>query len=170
MSWVSGHSRARTGPGWAAARWLGARLVGRDAALRHADWLLLAVVLALTGLGTVVIWSATAPMLQQQGANPHAFLLKQLLNIALGLVLLLVVSSLDVRQIKLYAPILYGLSCLGLLAVLSPIGSVVNGSRSWISIGAGFQVEPSEFAKLAVIVMSATLLSDLRGDETRPGA
>jgi rod shape determining protein RodA len=46
----------------------------------------------------------------------------------------------------------------------------VNGARSWISIGAGFQVEPSEFAKLAVIVISAILLSVLRGNETRPGA
>jgi len=170
MSWVSGHSRARTGPGWAAARWLGARLVGRDAALRHADWLLLAVVLALCGLGTVVIWSATAPMLLQQGSNPHAFLLKQILNIALGLVLMLVVSSLDARQLKLYAPVVYALSCLGLLAVLSPLGSVVNGAKAWISIGAGFQIEPSEYAKLSVIVISAMLLSNLEHGQTRPSA
>ncbi len=64
---------------------------------------------------------------------------------------------------------MYGLSCLGLLAVLTPLGSIVNGARAWISIGAGFQVEPSEFAKLSVIVISAMLLSGLRSGE-RPGA
>ena len=170
MSWVSGYSRSRSSPAWAVSRRAAARLLARDSSLRQADWLLLTTVLALTIVGTLMVWSATQPVLIQQGASPHAYLLKQLLNVALGFVLMLVVSSLDARKIRLYAPILYGLSCLGLLAVLSPIGSIVNGSRSWISIGAGFQVEPSEFAKLAVIVISATLLSDLRDDETRPGA
>jgi rod shape determining protein RodA len=170
MSWVSGHARSRTSPVWTALRWVGTRLAGRDSALREADWLLLTAVLALTAVGTLVIWSATAPLLKQQGANPHQFLLKELLNIALGVVLLLIVSSLDARQLRLYAPIVYGLSCLGLLAVLTPLGSEVNGSRSWISLGAGFQIEPSEFAKLSVIVISAMLLSNLRDGQTRPAA
>ena len=168
MSWVSGNTRSRTSPVWTALRWVGSRLAGRDSALREADWLLLTAVLALTAVGTLLIWSATAPLLVRQGANPHQFLLKQILNIALGVVLLLVVSSLDARQLRLYAPIVYGLSCLGLLAVLTPLGSIVNGARSWISIGAGFQIEPSEFAKLSVIVISAMLLSNLRDGETRP--
>jgi len=170
VSWVSSQSRSRSNPAWVAARRAAARLLARDSALRQADWLLLTTVLVLTLLGTLLVWSATQPMLIQQGTNPHTYLLKQLLNIALGLVLMLVVSSLDARQLRLYAPVLYGASCLGLLAVLSPLGTIVNGARSWISLGGGFQVEPSEFAKLAVIVISAMLLSDLRGGETRPGA
>jgi rod shape determining protein RodA len=170
VSWVSGHPRSRTSPVWTALRWVGTRLAGRDSALREADWLLLTAVLALTTVGTLLIWSATAPLLLQQGANPHQFLLKQLLNIALGVVLLLAVSALDARQLRLYAPILYGLSCLGLVAVLTPLGSIVNGARSWITIGAGFQIEPSEFAKLSVIVISAMLLSKLREGQTRPTA
>ncbi|HVB42654.1 MAG TPA: rod shape-determining protein RodA [Streptosporangiaceae bacterium] len=172
MSWVSGQARrrSRTGPAWAAVRRIGARAVGRRSALRQSDWLLLFAVLALSLLGTLMIWSATQPMLVQQGANPHGFLLKQLLNIALGMILMLTVSAMDSRQIRLYAPILYGVSCVGLLAVLTPLGSIVNGARSWISLGAGFQVEPSEFAKLSVIVIAAMLLSRLRSGQTRPGA
>jgi rod shape determining protein RodA len=169
VSWVSSPSRSHGNPAWAAFRRLAARAASRDSALRHADWLMLAVVLALTLLGTLLIWSATQPMLIGQGSNPDEFLLKQVLDIALGLVLMLIVSSLSTRQIRLYAPIVYGLSCLGLLAVLTPLGSIVNGARAWISIGAGFQVEPSEFAKLSVIVISATLMSGLRSGE-RPGA
>jgi len=173
MSWVSGQTRSRVrfrgGTASAALRRIAAWLAGRDSALRQANWLLVAVVLALTLIGTVVIWAATEPMLRAQGSNPHAYLMKQLLNIALGLILMVVVSSLDSRQLRLYAPIVYALSCLGLVAVLTPLGSVVNGARSWISLGAGFQVEPSEFAKLSVIVISAMLLSELRQGETRPG-
>jgi len=178
VSWVSGQSRSRyrtryAGRGSTAAarlRRVAAQVAGRDSALRQADWLLLATVLTLTLIGTLVIWSATQPMLLAQGANPHAYLMKQLLNIALGLILMLAVSSLDSRQLRLYAPVVYGLSCLGLLAVLTPLGSIVNGARSWISLGGGFQVEPSEFAKLSVIVICAMLLSELRQGETRPGA
>lgn len=168
MSWASSNPRSRQVLPWAALRKLAARAVGRDSALRRADWILLAAVLTLSLLGTLLIWSSTQPLLLQQGANPHAFLLKQLLNIALGLVLMLIVSSMDRRQLKLYAPIVYGVSCLGLVAVLTPLGSVVNGARSWISLGGGFQVEPSEFAKLSVIVISAMILSELRPGETRP--
>jgi rod shape determining protein RodA len=170
MSWVSGHPRSRSTPAWVALRWVGTRVAGRDSALRQADWVLLASVLALCTLGTLVIWSSTAPMLLAEGANPHQYLLKQLLNIALGLILMLVVSSLDARQLRLCAPVLYGLSCLGLAAVLTPLGSIVNGARSWISIGAGFQIEPSEFAKLSVIVLGAMLLSEVRHGQTGPSA
>ena len=91
MSWVSSQSRKRSSPAWLAVRRLASKAIGRESALRHADWLLLCIIFALTLLGTVMIWSATQPMLLRQGANPHGFLLKQLLNIALGLVLLLIV-------------------------------------------------------------------------------
>jgi rod shape determining protein RodA len=170
MSWASGHTHSRPLLPWAAIRRVIGRVAGRDSALREADWILLGAVLALSILGTLLIWSATESLLLAQGANPHTFLLKQLLNIALGLVLMLIVSSMDKRQVRLYAPIVYGLSCLGLAAVLTPLGSIVNGARSWISLGGGFQVEPSEFAKLSVIAISAMVLSELRPGETRPAA
>jgi len=169
MSWVSGHPRDRTAAPWAVLQRAAVRVVGRDSALRQADWILLGAVLALSLLGTVLVWASTQPLLLQQGVNPHTYLLKQLLNIALGLVLMLIVSSMGKRQLKLYAPIVYIASCLGLVVVLTPLGSAVNGSRSWISLGAGFQVEPSEFAKLSVIVISAMILSQFRPGQTRPG-
>jgi rod shape determining protein RodA len=170
VSWAAGHRRRQPLPPWTAIRRLLSAAAGRGSALRRADWILLGAVLALSLLGTALIWSATQPLLLAQGANPHTFLRKQLLNIALGLVLMLIVSSMDTRQFRLYAPVAYGLSCLGLIVVLSPLGSIVNGARSWISLGAGFQLEPSEFAKLSVIVISAMVLSGLRPGQARPGA
>ena len=170
MSWVSS-SRSRTAaPLWSATRRAGVRVAGRGSALRQANWLLLGSVLALILFGTLVVWSATEPSLIQQGVSPRAFLAKQMLNVVLGVILMLVVSSLDTRHIKLLAPVLYVVTCLGVLAVLSPLGTSVNGARSWISLGAGFQVEPSEFGKLAVILMTAMILSELRPNERRPAA
>jgi rod shape determining protein RodA len=125
-------------------------------------------VLALSLIGAVLVWSATQPALLQAGANPRTYLIKQLLYIALGLVFMAIVSSLDHRRLRLSAPVLYVAACLGLLAVLTPLGSTINGSRSWISLPAGFQIEPSEFAKLAVIAMTAVILGQFRQDETRP--
>ena len=64
----------------------------------------------------------------------------------LGLALLTGVSLLDYRQLRLYSPIVLGISCLGLLVVLTPFGTIVNGAKSWISLPGGFQIEPSEYA------------------------
>jgi rod shape determining protein RodA len=147
---------------------LARRLFGRGSPLRRLDWILLIAVLALSLLGTLLVWSATAPTLQQIGANPHTYLMKQLLNIAIGLVLLTGVSMLDYRQIRMLSPIVLAASCLGLLVVLTPLGSVINGAKSWISLPGGFQIEPSEYAKLSIILVGAMILGELRPGEARP--
>jgi rod shape determining protein RodA len=144
------------------------RILARCAPLRRLDWILLAAVLGLGLIGTLLVWSATQPGLLQAGADPRTYLKKQLLNIGLGLVLMLTVSTLDHRQLRLLAPVAYGLSCLGLLIVLTPLGSVVNGAHSWISLPGGFQLEPSEYAKLSIIGVVAVILGELRQGEDRP--
>jgi rod shape determining protein RodA len=168
-----GPGRPGTGPSAPARRRsagsLLRRLLGRQSALRHFDWALLLAVLALSLVGTLLVWSATQPSLVQSGANPHTYLMKQLLNIGLGLIFMVAVSALDHRRLRLYAPFLYAAACLGLLVVLTPLGSIVNGAYSWISLPGGFQIEPSEFAKLAVILLVAMALGELRLGETRPG-
>jgi rod shape determining protein RodA len=147
---------------------LARRAFARQSPLRHLDWILLFAVLALSLVGTLLVWSATQPGLLQSGADPHTYLMKQLLNIAIGLALMTAVAFLDYRQLRLYAPVLYVLSCLGLLIVLTPLGSVVNGAHSWISLPGGFQIEPSEYAKLAIILMTAMLVGELRQGDQRP--
>ena len=46
--------------------------------------------------------------------------------------------------------------------MLSPLGTAVNGAKAWINLPAGFQVEPSEFAKIALILMAALVFGELR--------
>lgn len=134
------------------------RAFGRGGVARTWDWPLIAVTCALTTLGTVLVWAATEPSLRQSGADPHAYLKKAALWAGLGLVLMFVTASVDYRRIRRWTPVLYGLSLLLLLAVLVA-GQSVNGARAWIALPGGFQVEPSEFAKLGLILAVAWLLS-----------
>ncbi len=151
------------GPGSKLARML-RRIFGPGSPLRHLDWILLVAVLTLSLLGTLLVWSATSPT----PSTSDPYLLKQLLNIAIGLALMAGVTMLDYRQLKLVSPLILAASCLGLLVVLTPLGSIVNGARSWISLPGGFQIEPSEYAKLSIILVAAMLLSELRPGQTRP--
>src|SRR6516162_8065438 len=136
-----------------------ARSFARNSPLRHMDWILVVVVLGLTAIGTLLVWSATEPGLAAAGQDPRTYLKKQLLNVVIGLVLMVAVSLADTRQLRTWAPIVYGGTVLALLAVLTPVGTVVNGARAWFSLPGGFQVEPNEFAKIALILIIATIFS-----------
>jgi rod shape determining protein RodA len=140
------------------------RIFGPRSALRHLDWILLTAVLALLAVSTLLVWSATSPT----PSTSDPYLRKELLNIAIGLVLMAAVSMLDYRQLKLLSPVVLVASCLGLLVVLTPLGSIVNGAKSWITLPGGFQIEPSEYAKLSLILVAAMILSELRPGQTRP--
>jgi len=139
------------------------RALASDSLLRRLDWVLLMTVLALSLIGTLLVWSAS------RGADPRTYVGKQLLAIMIGLILMAATSVLDHRRLRTYAPALYAVSLLGLLAALTPLGTPVNGSKSWITLPAGYQIEPSEFGKLAIILMSATFLGAARQPGLRPG-
>src|SRR4051812_20022997 len=98
------------------------RAMARGSAFRRLDWVLFSAVLGLTWLGTLLVWSATRPGLQQAGLDPESYLKKHLLTVAAGLALALAVSMLDYRLVRAYAPIVYVASCIGLIAVLTPLG------------------------------------------------
>jgi rod shape-determining protein RodA len=145
------------------------RMAARESPLRRLDWPLLLGVVALSVFGSVLVWSATRAALAEQGGDPQAFLKRHVLNLAIGFVLGGLVTILDYRLLRAYAPILYAISCGGLIAVLSPLGATINGSHSWIVIGGGFQVQPSEFAKVGLIGLLAMLLGEPRDGEVGPG-
>jgi rod shape determining protein RodA len=148
---------------------LWARLFAKDGLLRRYDWYLILVTLVLTGCGTVFIWAATAPSLREAGLDPHTYLKKQVLNAGIGVVLMFAVASIDYRRLRAWTPLVYGVAVLLLLAVLTPAGASVNGAKAWIALPAGFQVEPSEYAKLAMIMSTAALLSRRPGLRGRSG-
>jgi rod shape determining protein RodA len=143
-----------------------ARAFARGGVARSWDWLLIGVTCALAAGGTLLVWAATEPSLRAAGLDPHTYLKKAMLWAALGLVLMFVTSSIDYRRIRRATPVLYGLSVLLLLAVLA-VGRSVNGAKAWIALPGGFQVEPSEFAKLGLILSAAWLLSRRQAGRAR---
>jgi rod shape determining protein RodA len=143
------------------------RAFAKGGVARSWDWLLFAVTCALTALGTVLVWAATEPALRQAGLDPHTYLKKAILWAALGFVLMMATACTDYRRIRRWTPTIYGVSLLLLLAVLA-VGQSVNGAKAWIQVPGGFQVEPSEFAKLGLILSAAWLLSRRNDPSGRP--
>ncbi|GAA3760024.1 rod shape-determining protein RodA [Streptomyces tremellae] len=158
---VSGYGPRRTG--WA-------RLAARDSALRKLDWPLLLSAVALSLIGSMLVYSATRNRTALNGGDPYYFLVRHLMNTGIGLALMAGVLWLGHRTLRGAVPILYGLSILLMLAVLTPLGSTINGAHSWIVIGGGFSVQPSEFAKITILLGMAMILASRvdAGDTEHP--
>jgi rod shape determining protein RodA len=91
------------------------------------------------------------------------FLEKQVTYIGLGLIVMLVTTLIDYRIFRDFALLLYGGACLLLLLVVSPLGSSSKGAQAWFQLG-GFQLQPSEFAKLGLILAMGGLAAQFRGE------
>ncbi len=137
--------------------------------LHQWDWLLVLPAATLSLLGAALIWSATSARLTAAGQWSGGSAARHLMNLALGLVLCAAVSRLGHRAIRRYTPMLYAASLAGLVLVLSPVGSTINGAQAWIRLPAGFTVQPSEFAKVAIIVGVALVLADRNPGDVPPG-
>jgi rod shape determining protein RodA len=130
-------------------------LLAKGSKLRRSDWVLWAAVLSLSMLGVLLVAAATKP------ANPtHPFRVAehQVMFLAIGVVLAVLAAHADYRAMRASAPVIYLLGLLGLLATFV-IGSNVSGARAWIDLGGSFAIQPSEFSKLAIIVLVAMLFN-----------
>ncbi len=122
--------------------------------------LLLTATLCLLAFGVVMVFSAssTTSLLGQSGDSAY-YLKRTLLFGAAGLLVMRVMSLRGMRLLRPLTPLLVAGSFLLLFAVLIPgIGMSVNGAQRWIGAGL-FQVQPSEFAKLALVLYGAHLLA-----------
>jgi rod shape determining protein RodA len=123
--------------------------------LRDVDLIVLLAPIALTVFGCIGIYS-TAP-----GTD---FWKKQLIFLFIGIAVALVLTFTDYRKILVnVAPFFYISVMLLLVLVLSPLGVKVHGNQAWLRL-AGFSLQPSEFAKLATILMLARYATHLRGE------
>jgi len=131
-------------------------------------WLNISVA-AMLFLGTLLVYAATKNWFASQGLDPQYYLKRHILNIIIGGLLAYGTTLIDYRLIRAYTPFLYAAGLLGLIAVLiPPLGSTVNGARSWISFPGGFQLQPAELAKIAVIIGMAMILSENRDRDDTP--
>ncbi|MBI2761741.1 MAG: rod shape-determining protein RodA [Chloroflexi bacterium] len=133
---------------------------------RQFDFWLIGASLLLTAYGMALIYSGSLARFSDAAVVIRGPIARQVMYLALGLMLMIVLTRVDYRGWGAFALVLYGLSLAALVFVLV-FGTSEFGSRRWITL-AGFQIQPSEPAKLATIVLLAKLMS-AGGGASLPG-
>lgn len=124
------------------------------------DFILLIAVILLLSLGLIMVLSASSPTsLAETGDDSYSYFRKQAIFAVVGVIAMLFISKIDYRFWKKFYKIAYWVSIILLLMVLIPgIGSSAGGARRWINLGVRFQ--PSEIAKIGLIIFYASYLTD----------
>jgi cell division protein FtsW len=125
-----------------------------------AYYLILGGSLLITVLGLVMVYSASQITALQMALPGSYFFRKQLLAALIGGALLYAASRMPVKLHRALAyPILAGAVFLMALVQVPGVGMAVNGNQNWISLGGSFQIQPSEFGKLALVLWGADLMA-----------
>ena len=135
------------------------KMFARDSVVRRMDWVLLFAAMVLCGIGTLLVYSATRNRTNLTHGDQYYFLIRHLMNAGIGAALGIGAVIIGHRRMRDVVPFYYALAIIGILAVLSPLGSTVNGAHSWIVLGGGFSLQPSEFVKVGIILGMAVVLS-----------
>ncbi len=124
------------------------------AVLRRVDFALVLAIVLLAVLGAVMVYSASRSLYPLE---PSYYLKRQIAFDAVGVVAMVLSALIDYRRLEEWGYVIYGAVVLALVAVKA-VGHTQNGAERWISLG-GIQLQPSEFAVLAVIVVIGVYLS-----------
>lgn len=126
------------------------------------DKLLLLAVIAIIIFGIIMIYSASSIWAEYKYQDPFKFVKAQSAFFLLGLLCFFIISKLDINILYKKANLILLICFILLVLVLIPgIGSIRNGSRSWFGIGS-LGIQPSEFAKLGLIIYVAKYLANNR--------
>ncbi len=124
------------------------------------DKTLLIVVTFLVMIGFMMIFSASAPKCLDEGVNPAQFLIKQIICFIVGFIGLKFFTNYDYKKLAQWNTLLAAGIIIALMLVdFTPLGVTVNGAKRWINL-LGFQLQPSEFAKPAVVLLMASAFKD----------
>lgn len=124
------------------------------------DFILLITVIVLLALGLIMVLSASSPSaLAETGDDSYVYFKKQGIFAIIGIIAMLFISKIDYRKYKKFGKLAYIGSIVLLLMVLIPhIGVEAGGAKRWIKLGIQFQ--PSEVAKIGLIIFYAAYLSN----------
>jgi rod shape determining protein RodA len=128
------------------------------------DLSLIALQVILSGLGLIMIYSATRFALERAEAFPTFTVERQAIFVTAGLIALYLVSLVDYREYETTIPIIYAVTLVGLALVF--LFESVNGAQRWIPLQ-WFNLQPGEFAKVTVIIAVAYVLA-LGTEEDQP--
>lgn len=135
---------------------------GREAARGTVDMPFLLLTLLLTGVGLVMLFSASFPAAYYMEGDAAFYFKRQLIFAVLGLTAMFVVSRINYQRLRGMARMLLGVSIALLVLVIIPhVGITINGATRWLGFG-GLTFQPSEIAKLGVIVFFADSISKKR--------
>ena len=123
----------------------------------QSDRPLLIAVIFLVVIGVMAIFSASAPKCVEMGVNPTKFLVQQVLGIVVGVVGLRFLSNFHYKKLIKYTQAI-AWTIVGMLLLVKFAGVTVNGAQRWINIGP-MSLQPSEFAKPAVVLLLAAVFS-----------
>ncbi|NOY54520.1 MAG: rod shape-determining protein RodA [Actinobacteria bacterium] len=128
------------------------------------DVILFVTMIVLAGLGILMVYTASRASLEARGFDPSSLMVKQAVFAVIGLVLFLIGSLIDYRDLAGWSGVIYllTLAVLGFVLTTAPHA----GANRWILIGP-FQFQPSEFAKLGVIIVLAAVLAPAREEGMR---
>jgi rod shape determining protein RodA len=132
--------------------------------IRHLDPTLVVTVVLLSVISLLAVYSSTRQSQVDFGGDPSFYLKRQITWMALGVLLLLLSALFDYRFYKIYAAFIYVVVLAMLVLVQTPLGTNVKGAQRWFQLG-GFQAAPSEYMKVALILMLAAMLSEVRDAE-----
>ncbi len=133
-----------------------------DAPKRRAhapDYLLLTTVLVLAVIGLIAVYSSSYALGSAQFDDANYFVKRQGIFLVVGMVLMFMAMRFPYHLLRGLSPLLMLVALVGLMAVLL-VGVEQNGAKSWVSLGPGIPpLQPSEFAKFAVLIYMAAWLS-----------
>ena len=135
--------------------------------VRHIDPVLIIAVIGLVIIGVFAIYSTTNEALSAVDLDPGRFVKRQITFAVLAVVVVMAIASFDYRFLRVYAGLIYATSIVLLILVRTPFGTSVKGSQRWFELF-GFQLAPSEIAKLALIGMLAAFVSEIRSELSLP--
>ena len=131
---------------------------------RRYDKLLFITIIIISLFGLIMIYSSSYIWANYKYNNPYKFVITQSVFVILGVIIMLILSKLDYKIYYKYANKILFICMILLALVLIPgIGSVRNGSRSWFGIGS-FGIQPSEFAKMGLIIFVSKYLTNNKKD------
>lgn len=136
------------------------RRVKRKKKIQYFDYSLLAVLIFLMCFGLVMLFSSSSYSAQVELGDSMFYLKKQGIISAGSFVLMLGISRIDYHIYARYAKILYWVSIFLMALVQTPLGVESNGSKRWLEI-AGQRLQPSEIAKVAVILFIPVILCEI---------
>lgn len=127
------------------------------------DFIMLVTILLLLALGIVMVLSASSPTALAESGDSYSYVKKQAGFAVVGIAAMLVISNIDYKEYRKFYKLAY-IGSIVLLLLVPLIGYEVGGAKRWINVADLFSIQPSEIAKIGIIIFFAAYLAKKKDD------